>query len=511
MLFFPPLPTSTWAANISRGAAYLFVRPASGWASGTESAKLLASDGVALDTLGFAAGDHAVAISGDTVVVGNGFKNNFQGAAYVWEKPASGWAGTLLSNAKLVASDGKANDNFGFGVAAEGDTVVVGAGRADGGGGAYVFQRPASGWSGQISETAKLTASATVDDDFFGRAVGISGDTVIVGGPFAASIYTEPASGWASGTETQKLIAPPELQFGGFADFLGIADGTIIAGAPLESVGDKPQQGAAYIFAPEAATRDVAAPLVTNVVATPNPMAVNTTSTLSAAVEDTATGGSSIVSAEVQIDGGAWMPMQASDGTFDEPTENVSATIGPLASAGAPVCVRGTDVAQNTSAPTCTLLVVFDPSAGFVTGGGWIDSPASACPIFCSGARGKAQVSFVSRYHKGASIPTGETSFVFQAGNLRFKSSSYKWLVVNGHGAVAQYEGSGSVNGASGYVFRLTVYDAALTGVGKDGIRMKITDSRNVIYDNRAGSNDDNTVANTQRISGGNIVIHLPN
>ena len=90
------------------GAAYLFVRPASGWASGTESAKLLASDGVALDELGFAAGDHSVAISGDTVVVGNGFKNNLQGAAYVWEKPASGWAGTLLSNAKLVASDGQA-------------------------------------------------------------------------------------------------------------------------------------------------------------------------------------------------------------------------------------------------------------------------------------------------------------------------------------------------------------------------------------------------------------------
>jgi hypothetical protein len=498
--------------DISRGAAYLFVRPATGWASGIESAKLLASDGVALDTLGFAAGDHAVAISGDTVVVGNGFKNNFQGAAYVWEKPASGWAGTLLSNAKLVASEGKANDNFGFGVAAQGDTVVVGAGRGDGGGGAYVFQRPASGWSGQLSETAKLTASATVDDDLFGRAVGISGDTVIVGGPFAASIYTKPASGWASGTETQKLIAPPELQFGGFADFLGVADGTIIVGAPLESVGGNPQQGAAYIFAPEAATSDGAAPLVTDVVATPNPMLVNTTSTLSAAVEDTATGGSSIVSAEVQIDGGPWKPMQASDGTFDEPTENVRATIGPLAAAGGlQVCVRGTDAAENTSAPTCTLLVVFDPSAGFVTGGGWIDSPASACPAFCRGARGRAQVSFVSRYQKGASIPTGETTFAFQAGNLRFKSSSYKWLVVNGHGGIAQYEGSGRVNGVSGYVFRLTVYDAALTGIGSDGIRMKISDSRNVIYDNKAGSNDDNSVTNTQRISGGNIVIHLPN
>jgi hypothetical protein len=499
-------------ANFSQGAAYLFVRPASGWASGNESAKLVASDGIALDTLGFAAGDHSVAISGNTVVVGNGFKNNFRGAAYVWERPASGWAGTLLSSAKLVASDGQANDNLGFGVAIDGDTVVVGAGRGDGGGGAYIFQRPASGWSGEVSETAKLTASATVNDDFFGRAVGISGDTVIVGGPFAASIYTKPASGWASGTETEQLIAPPELSFGGFADFLGIADGTIIAGAPLVSVAAKLQQGAAYIFAPEGAPRvDPTAPLVTNVVATPNPMPVNTAGALTAAVDDTATGGSPIASAEVQIDGGAWRPMEASDGAFDEPTENVRATLGPFASGGAlRVCVRGTDAVGNTSAPTCILFVAFDPTAGFVTGSGWIDSPASACPTFCRGAAGRAQVSFVSRYQKGASIPTGETSFEFQAGNLRFKSSSYQWLVVNGLGAVAQYEGSGSVNGVSGYVFRLTVYDAALTGIGSDGMRMKITDSSHLIFDNKAGSSDDNARANTQRISGGNIVIHLP-
>jgi hypothetical protein len=54
------------------------------------------------------------------------------------------------------------------------------------------------------------------------------------------------------------------------------------------------------------------------------------------------------------------------------------------------------------------------------------------------------------------------------------------------------------------------VYDAALTGVGSDGIRIKITDSGRAIYDNKAGSSDDNVRGNTQRISGGNIVIHLP-
>ena len=83
----------------------------------------------------------------------------------------------------------------------------------------------------------------------------------------------------------------------------------------------------------------------------------------------------------------------------------------------------------------------------------------------------------MSRYQNGGSIPTGETSFEFRAGKLRFKSSSYQWLVVDGNGAVAQYRGSGSVNGVSGYGFRLTVYDTALKGVGSDGIRMKITDS----------------------------------
>ena len=330
--------------------------------------------------------------------MGNGFKNNLQGAAYVWEKPASGWAGTLLSNAKLVASDGQPNDNLGFGVAMEDDTVVVGAGRGNGGGGAYVFQRPASGWNGEVSETAKLTASASVNDAFFGRAVGISGDAVIVGGPFAASVFIKPPSGWASSTETLQSLRARRPSWRSVGSRTSSASPTGQSLPVLSaSVGDKIQQGAAYIFAPDAGTRsDVTAPMVVNVVAIPNVMAVKTADALIATVDDTATGDSSIASAEVQIDGGAWMPMEASDGVFDEPTENVQVTLGPFAKAGAPrVCVRGTDVAGNTTAPTCILLVVFDPSAGFVTGGGWFDSPASACPVFCRGATGRAQVSFL--------------------------------------------------------------------------------------------------------------------
>ena len=84
---------------------------------------------------------------------------------------------------------------------------------------------------------------------------------MIVGGPFAAAVYVEPASGWITTTETQALSAPAELPFGGFADFLGIADETIIAGTPLLSVNGRTQQGAVYIFGPEPSMRvDTLAP-----------------------------------------------------------------------------------------------------------------------------------------------------------------------------------------------------------------------------------------------------------
>jgi hypothetical protein len=504
-------PEADVAGNTSQGAAFVFVRSAGGWSSGTESAKLLASDGVAGDSLGYAAGDHSVAISDDTVVVGSGFKNNFQGAAYVWVRPASGWSGTLLSNAKVVASDGEPNDNLGFGVAVDHGTIVVGAGRNGGGGGAYVYQRPPSGWSGEISETAKLTPSGAVNDDFFGRAVGISGDTVFVGGPFAAAVYVKQATGWITAAETQALAAPVELPFGGFADFLGIADRTIIAGTPLLSVNGKAQQGAAYIFGSEAFSPvDTLAPQATNLRATPNPALVSAQVTVRAAIEDTATGGSAIASADLQVNGGAWTPMQASDGAFDEQTENVQATLGTFASAdAAEVCMRGRDVAGNTSAPVCILLPMVDPSAGFVTGAGSIASRTLACPVSCRGAAGGAHVVLVARYQNRASVPIGETDFRFQAGDLRFKSTSYEWLIVNGDSGIAQYKGTGQLNGRSGYSFWLTVYDAAVTGVGTDGVRMKVAGPNGVIYDNRPGISDANaSSSSTQPISRGNIVIH---
>ncbi len=76
-------------------------------------------------------------------------------------------------------------------------------------------------------------------------------------------------------------------------------------------------------------------------------------------------------------------------------------------------------------------IVVYDPNGGFVTGGGWIDSPAGAYTADPS-LTGKATFGFVARYQKGANAPDGNTQFQFHAAGFTFKSTSYEWLVVAG-------------------------------------------------------------------------------
>jgi PKD repeat protein len=151
-------------------------------------------------------------------------------------------------------------------------------------------------------------------------------------------------------------------------------------------------------------------------------------------------------------------------------------------------------------------VVVYDPSAGFVTGGGWINSPAGAYAADPS-MTGKANFGFVSKYQKGATVPTGETEFQFKAGNLNFHSTVYDWLVIAG--AKAQYKGSGTINGSGTYGFLLTANDGQAMGGGSvDRFRIKIWDKTTgkAVYDNQMGAADD-AVATTA-LGGGSIVIH---
>jgi hypothetical protein len=170
--------------------------------------------------------------------------------------------------------------------------------------------------------------------------------------------------------------------------------------------------------------------------------------------------------------------------------------------------VVGSDLAGNETTMAVTF-VVYDPSEGFVTGGGWIMSPAGACQFTaeCATSAGKASFGFVSRYKKGANVPTGTTQFEFRSGAMTFESTSYEWLVVGG--AKAQYKGTGIINGGGSYGFMLTAVDGGLAGGGgNDRLRLKIWDTATggVVYDNQMGAGETTDAATA--LGGGSIIIH---
>jgi PKD repeat protein len=151
-------------------------------------------------------------------------------------------------------------------------------------------------------------------------------------------------------------------------------------------------------------------------------------------------------------------------------------------------------------------VVVYDPDGGFVTGGGWIESPEGAYAPDPT-LTGAANFGFVSKYKKGAHVPTGNTEFQFHAGDLNFHSSEYDWLVVAG--AKAMFKGTGTINGDGEYGFMISAIDAAKTpSTDVDLFRIKIWDNETeeIVYDNQMG--DDEDADATTEIAAGNIVVH---
>ncbi|MDP9264709.1 MAG: Ig-like domain-containing protein [Chloroflexota bacterium] len=173
------------------------------------------------------------------------------------------------------------------------------------------------------------------------------------------------------------------------------------------------------------------------------------------------------------------------------------------------VTVTVTD--DDTGSTTRTyesFVVIYDANNGFVTGGGWITSPPGAYATNPT-LTGKATFGFVSQYKKGATVPTGNTEFQFQVGNLNFNSTAYEWLVISG--ARAQYKGSGTINGSGNYGFLLTAVDGQVTGGGGiDKFRIKIWNSTPtgdvVVYDNQMGAPEDSS--SSTALGGGSITIH---
>jgi hypothetical protein len=170
------------------------------------------------------------------------------------------------------------------------------------------------------------------------------------------------------------------------------------------------------------------------------------------------------------------------------------------------VTVSDSDGASDSQ--TFQFAVIYDPTGGFVTGGGWIDSPEGVYAPDPT-LSGKANFGFVSKYKKGASVPTGNTEFQFKVADLNFKSTSYDWLVIAG--SKAKFKGDGTINGDGSYGFMLSAVDGDSKG-DDDAFRIKIWDKDNgdiVIYDNQMGETDDSDA--TTALGGGSIVIHKAN
>lgn len=246
------------AAN--SGAAYVYlVNEATGLT--TEIAQLVVSNGTSSDLLG-----SSVAIDGDVIVVGayQAYSND-QGRAYIFEKPESGWAGVLNESAILQASNRGSNDEFGFSVDIDFETIVVGARGEDEASGAagalYVFEQPNDGWSGVLEEDAKLIPSVSQGNNgYLGRSVSIEGD-VIVSAAYLATVngnddqghgyvFVKPQAGWSGTlTESAELLASDGQQFDKLGISVDMDNGTIVLGAYLaEPPGSNSNQGAAYVY-----------------------------------------------------------------------------------------------------------------------------------------------------------------------------------------------------------------------------------------------------------------------
>ena len=228
------------------GAAYVFVKPPTGWADMTETAKLSASDGADGDAFGY-----NVSISGDTVAVGALFAHNGTGAAYVFVKPPSGWS-SMTQTAELTASDSTSFDSMGA-VAISGDTVLTGAyGHNNFRGAAYVFVMPRTGWK-DMTQTAEFSSPRA--NQIYGFSVAVQGDTAIVGavgahlGVGAAYLYVKPQGGWKnSAAFTARLSAPISSGVSGLSQGISISGKTIALGAPGTTVGSNQGQGAVLVY-----------------------------------------------------------------------------------------------------------------------------------------------------------------------------------------------------------------------------------------------------------------------
>lgn len=240
-----PNGDSDTATDAGKAYVYDFDENSNSW---RQSAVLTASDGAFGDDFGV-----SVSISKDTIVIGAELTGDNRGSAYVFTKTGTTWT----QQAKLIASDGADGDRFGFSVDISGNTVAIGAIEANGHlpvdqGSVYVFIRNGTTWF-QVQE---LHASDATGFEFFGNAVSLKGDTLVVGSVLsdvggnenqgAAYVFRRITGSWL---QQQKLFAADGEANNFFGQFLSVdGDRVVIASRTTNNL------GAAYVFKQTAST-----------------------------------------------------------------------------------------------------------------------------------------------------------------------------------------------------------------------------------------------------------------
>jgi hypothetical protein len=242
---------STTIDHEYQGAVYVYAEPVGGWQNATETARLTASDDATFDSLGASVG-----IDGNTIAASAYGHDGSHGALYVFTRPSGGWvSGT--QTAELTTPSAEYLGNTPYSVAISGSTIVAGSrqftvGENTAQGAAFVWTMPSGGWHDLTSATAQLTAFEPFRYDYVGRSVAIYGTTIVLGAAEvesnkqqgAAYVYTEPASGWADMTETQKLTASDATNGADFGSSVAVGANTILVGAEFAG-----GPGKAYVFA----------------------------------------------------------------------------------------------------------------------------------------------------------------------------------------------------------------------------------------------------------------------
>ena len=238
-------PLSDMNDKADQGAVYIYINDNGVW---SQQAKLTINDGNTNGQFGY-----SLAIDGDTIVVGERGADPFdKGAAYVFVRVNGNW----LQQAKLVGNDSINGDRFGEAVAISGNTIIVGAVLHDTAGtpnvnkgAAYIFTRTGANWAQQ----AKLTASTPQDFDFFGSDVAIDGNMALIAAPESsgdvrlgsAYVFTRTGNIW---TQQAKLQSNDLSKRDGFGDSVSLSGDTAVVGATAVTVDGHIFQGAAYVF-----------------------------------------------------------------------------------------------------------------------------------------------------------------------------------------------------------------------------------------------------------------------